>query len=315
MLTNKGISQARNDSPHPRLYALGAKNDSSLSFIPPVCSERTSGYCCEGVNYIFQCSLCNIIVNLESKSHMSKEHENLIRNAVHAAHNHDDVYSKLLHVNDYYIDSKGVGGNADTAYGKDVKCGMCDETFKLSYQFNRRPISKQKVNIFEILNYLNIHYSKCKSAVANIDNRKYDLELMHLAIQKCIEDNKIDLTLSKEKSDTIKIKHMMIKKIRKCNCGMSDIVSCIVCGSEWKSRKISFDEYLKSISHHFGKKTAKYDHTDFVISSKELNTMICVICGDDYGISAPKEIVLDHFRLCVEKNRDYFSTRGYKCSH
>lgn len=316
MLTNKGIPQVTSGSHTIHLYPLGVKNDRILSFVPNPTSGSTSGSCCKGVYYAFSCSLCNITVNLESEVNISSTHTDLIRKEVHAAHNHDDVYSKLLHINDYYIDSKGNGGNAEPVYGKDVKCGMCDETFKLPYQFNRRPVSKQKVNIFEIVGCLNAHYSKCKMISANIDNRKYELESIYAAMQKCVKDNEIPLTANtkpKEQNQIEKNKHIMIKKVGKCHCGISDIVSCVVCGAEWKSYKISYEEYLRSILHHFGKKTSKYDHNDFMILSKELNTMICVICGDDYGISAPKEIVLDHFRMCADKNREYFANRGYKC--
>lgn len=342
MLTARGIPSVRegkekNNHPFVSWYRESKDSNNLFTYII-IGTNRKKGICCKARYIFIYCTLCNLQVNIDIPDYI--DDSDSVRGVVYKIHSHDDLQNKLIHIlpsengqfGEQFLGSAVNEGKFVSI--NDVRCGICDKRF-----------SNRNTKLCRVASYiydLNEHYrngciiSKQCQARENLSfNRNEEIVAIYNAVKEYIDSTVAPIPRPKSPGfvdDFVKI-------VGKCNCGRNNILQCKVCKTEWKGPMPDMNHYISIIKRHFGKKSVSATFEDFIHSAdtkppaeqRKLDRMTaerfdnerqyrCVICGEDYGDTdngalPPKEIVIDHFKQCLEANSHKFAAGGYTCAH
>jgi len=343
MLSTRGIPTTReggekNNHPSISWYKESKEGNYLFTFIV-IGTHKKAGICCKTDYVYIYCTLCDLQVNIDIQEYI--DDNDPINEIVCRVHSHDDLQNKLIHIlpredgqfGEQYLGSATNEGNF--ASPKDIRCGICNKNI-----IGRR--HGHVVKMVNCVNDLNRHYrSDCtisKQCQAKEDlsfNRNEEIQAIYNAVKEYIDNFAVPI-LRPRSPDYV---DDFVKIVGRCSCGRSNILQCKVCKTEWKGSKLDPFQYGVIIRRHFGKKTVLCTFEDFVYSTEtnrgkeqhKLDRLTtsrfnndrqyrCVICGEDYGDTdngalPPKEIVIDHFKQCLEANSHKFAAGGYSCAH
>ena len=352
MLTLKGLPVPRKSNKKiakAKIHAFDSEGIEYYSFIHAEI-ETCKGICCKERYLVIYCTLCDLCVNISIQGINHIDTNDLII-SLHESHSHKNVMEKLIYVgSSFEKNEKHDGGGSESyigfgntrcenAIGKDICCGICGKKYCKNFVDDILPLYMSRE-----VRFLNTHYKK-GCAISKIGPAKEGLALNRS------EESQTIYKIAKEFISNIKTEFSgiieeyeynlagLVKIQSDCTCGKKKILKCAVCHAEWKDYDISFGHYINIVKHHFGKTHIMGNFADLIYPSaeaklpaaqstspwmKKYQQYCCVICGMEYehtdfnGVNGEyflpaKEIVLDHFKLCLEANSHNFANNWYKC--
>src|SRR6185369_6991977 len=298
--------------------------------------QTHKGMCCEVKYLSIYCTLCNLCVNIDVPDLKG----GIIERIANELHSHDEFKSRLVYIapNDFNkYKGRYVSAIDDTSTvisvssPRDIICCICGRNFTNHVYPGYILIDFQ---LYDNIYGLNQHYMRectvnkfCQSREDLLSNRTEEIYAIHHAIKKRLNEI-VDTPASPRDIETERYYSILVKISRKCHCGEQNILQCAVCGVEWKGTKPSMIDYESIVKQHFGKSHVTCDFRDLIFAENENKVVAnrnkkrnkkvrteqqyyCVICGEEYAgtgdISSdnslpPKEIVIDHFKHCLEAN-------------